>query len=227
MRKVFKIVAQVVIAGCILLNLINHFKSVARHAPKKYEIGSMAKVSSVIPYAERFRFKHFQKGTVIGKSGNKTQLVLNYSYVYNEPMYLNPAGDTAAISVPEEVASVFIGKHIYALDKSFGYLEVLSAHSGLKVGKKHGLVVAGSDKYMGYRQQLEATAKGVTMTLIPRTVYFFIDENNNAYPAKKAGLLKLYPESAEKIATYLTGNNVDFDKENDLEMLVSYCNSIR
>jgi hypothetical protein len=217
----------------------------AQKEPRIYKMEGGEQVASVIPFNERFQFDHFKKGVVYLLSGRRSDAMLNYSFVFNEVQFLGPEGDTLSIIEKNQIRFVLIGEVLYYYDKDFGFVEIIAELDAVKIGRKRGLVPLGSDKYVGYGQYVGASAsttyktfvsptgqmskldKKTNTILTSRTSYFFIDKNNRFYVARRNSIPKIYGRFKNQVVTYLDENSIDFDNEEDLKKLITFCNDLK
>lgn len=206
-------------------------------------------IAEVATPARMYRFPKFSLGKINFKDGSTTEGILNYNLFNEEIEFLTPQGDTLAIAKQQmlNIGHVAVGNKLYYFNTYFkqGYLEeVFDAKAG-KLLKRERYALLNREKIGGYNQPSSTSAiesygnytnnQGVmetnllvkeNITFKKRTVYFLGDKFNNFVPANKKNLYKVFSKKKNGIDKYLSSNEIDFNKEEDLIRVLSYLQTI-
>jgi hypothetical protein len=231
---------------CLLFVLaISSTDLFAQAQPKVYRLKNIDEASVVIPYAERYQYEQFRRGTVYRLVGGLSEALLNYNYLLGEVQFLGPQNDTLSIDhVKSRVKFAAIGDDLFYFQQGTGYIKIIGDYNGIKLGIRDGFVSLGNDKSIGYGQYIStgatdnyrsytgssgATAnldKKTAMVVTRRTSLFIMDKNDRIYPATKASMLKVYSKIKKEVNAYLKDHEVNFAHETEVRAFLDYCRKV-
>jgi hypothetical protein len=84
------------------------------------------------------------------------------------------------------------------------------------------LVAVSNSPFVSYRKLYTQKAL-VELKLAKQASYYFIDQNDRIYQAKKSTLPKLFGGHKKAIELYEETNQMDFTFEQDLTKLLTFC----
>lgn len=187
-----------------------------------------------------YRFSSFLEGQVIFISGSSPKYKINYNVLSGDMEFLSPKGDTMVLKKTPEVKLVMVGGHVFFLEPAQGYIEIL-VQQQLALGVQKEFVIVRKDvevsngyatssnttgAVVAYRGNSRSVTSNADLLVRINNTYFFIDQKNEAHPATKASLMKLFPDDRDKLKTYLKEQHTDFKQKNDLFRLLAFCNAL-
>jgi hypothetical protein len=217
----------------------------AQTQTKVYRLKNIDEASVVIPYAERFQYEQFRRGTVYRLVGGISEAMLNYNYLLGEVQFLGPQNDTLSIDhVRSRVKFAAIGDDLFYFQEGTGYIKIVGDYNGIKLGIRQGFVSLGNDKSIGYGQYISTGAtdnyrsytgstgasekldKKTAMVVTYRNSLFIMDKNERIYPASKGNILKVYTRIKREVAAYLKEYEVNFTNETEVRGVLDYCRQV-
>lgn len=190
--------------------------------------------NEVIPFDEVYTYPAFVSGLVHFRSGDVSQGRLNYNVLTSEMDFIDAKGDTMALADEPLIKMVVIGKDSFLFNQ--GYFKIVASAGEYKLAKRALFTMAkiektgaydqpmpaGTDTYSGYSNGNHVNKLVVkqNVTLVKETAWYFGNKNNEFLPANRKNLKRSYSKKENKIDDYLTGNEVDFRKEDDLVKLI-------
>lgn len=196
-----------------------------------------SKISDVLTAADIFYYPQFSKGKVCFRNGTKSTTKLNYSHLADEMQFINPNGDTLALTDEKTIQFICIDKDSFYYDK--GYVKFIGGNNKIKLAEKR-VWVAGEIKQIGAYNSTSSLSSITSFTsynnfgrtydlvlnedvaLTKVGFYYFGDIDNHFVPASKKNLQILFPKEQRRIETYLKENKVDFNDKKDLEKIVLF-----
>lgn len=189
------------------------------------------------PYRVLYRFPEFQetKITWADKSVSYYPLKMNYDFFSGEMNVINEKGDTVKFRKGLESKILNLDGDIFFHGLEKGYLEILmQGPMSLAVKNSFSLV---TDKTLldksGYKDQASASLASNKSNVTGHDrlyeltkTYFFINKGYQSYEANKLSIFRLMPRHREKIIAFISENNISFENEKDLKLLVTYCNQL-
>ncbi|AYB30145.1 hypothetical protein [Chryseolinea soli] len=187
-----------------------------------------------------YRFSSYQEGQVIFISGPSPKYKMNYNVLSGDMEFISPKGDTMVLKKTPEVKLVMVGGHVFFLEPAQGYIEILIQQQ-LALGVQKEFVIARKDvevsngystssnntgAVVAYRGNSRSVTSNADLLVRINNTYFFIDQKNEAHPATKASLMKLFPDDRDKLKTYLKEQHTDFKQKDDLARLLAFCNGL-
>jgi len=187
-----------------------------------------------------YRFSSYLEGHVMFISGPSPKYKMNYNVLSGDMEFLNAKGDTMVLKKTPEVKLVTVGGHVFFLEPVHGYIEIL-VQQQLALGVKREFVIASKDvevsngyttsadntgAVVAYRGNSRSAISNADLLVRINNTYFFIDQKNEAHPATKASLMKLFPDDRDKLKTYLKEQHTDFKQKDDLARVLAFCNGL-
>ncbi|MEJ8842363.1 hypothetical protein WG954_08210 [Lacibacter sp. H375] len=211
-------------------------------APKKYIIQPGETILEVIPKNETFEYLKFEQGVVYFRDGKRSSAKLNYSFVYEEMLFIATNGDTLTILNPGETSSVVIGKDEFyhagirfvKLDTAIGDVKLgvsnfFATLSKKKVGAYGTTTEGGTDSYSSFivpnNTKLTLTPSIVT-TVARRKALFIGNKFNQFIPVTKKNIVSFYPEKEAQLKKYFQGKEVNFSSREDIIALIAYMGTL-
>ncbi len=209
---------------------------------KTFKVKAGEDISKVIPMGEMCRYDHYQEGHLFFPSGKSSSLMrLNYNFLFDEMMFIDKKGDTLFVNNENVFLYAEIGKDIFHHDTSKGFFEILAGNDTIKLLRKQSFLftqrdVTGSNGYGDVSssasvvalRKVPGTTAGMTknqdVTYTKSVAFFFMDSEKKIVKANKSSLMKLLPEKKTDLQGYLKNKKTDFDKENDLLLLMEFVN---
>lgn len=225
----------------LLLALCALLQDVSAQSSKVFRVKAGEYPDKVIPYADRYQFDQFRKGTAEFINGRSSQARFNYTYIGGHILFVDSRPDTLEIIEKALLKGVTVGDKEYRFNRQFGYCEVVKAFNRGLLGKRTVLARIGTNKggpygisytassvttYKSFTSdramtgKLNADAEGV---FTYHTALFLIDNNNSFYVPTPASVRKLFPAHKKQISQYLDQNPVNFASEEDLQRLMTFC----
>jgi len=208
---------------------------------RSYTVEPGQKVVEVIPANALYSNPQFTLGTVQLRDASEASVKLNYNSVFGEMQYIEPkTGDTLSLAEEKNIRFVAIEKDTFYFDE--GWMQFISGNSTLKIAKKRLLEVGNKEKlgpmdspafgaietyskYTGSQQMRGLVAKE-RMTFTEHVTYYFGDRFNHFSKASKKGVLKMYGNNEKELAKWIEENKIDFNKEEDLQKLFVYLETL-
>lgn len=192
---------------------------------------------SAVPWRDSiYRFSSFQKGKITYTKGFELdyELDLNYNLYYEKMDFISSDGDTLNITNTREIKAIQVGNNWFYHDYKTGYYEILLKFPvALAMKKQFFLRYRGyfdTGYYVGLSGAVLSDVRGVMENFDRfydvQPVYFFIDHDNEVHKASKASILRLFPKHSKEILAYLIEHRVNFESDEDLIHLVTYCNKL-
>ena len=210
-----------------------------------YTIKAAEIVSHVIPFKDQYFYNEFQQGTVFFRNASTLPAMLNYNRLYGEMQFIDTKGDTLALVEEPSLKKITIDEKVFYYVNKTGFIEVITAHFPVKLARKQNLEImrstfklVGSSGGLGMPASPPTSASGTPgysyrklytqktpgeLQLARQRSYYFIDQNERIYQAKKSTLLKLFGRHKKAFEQYVETNRINFTREEDLKQLLEYC----
>lgn len=192
-------------------------------------------VADKVSLADMYRYPSFTKGMVYLKNGDQSSALLNYNALAGEMQFLNGL-DTLSLAKEDMIRLLTIGSDTFYFNN--GYMELIESNKNVKLARKVTIKLASAQRKGAYGQSLASgadTYRGISngnhitnlviqedMTLVKEPEYFFGNENNKFLPANKKNIIKLFSKQENKLSRFIDENKINFQKEEDLKMLISF-----
>jgi len=203
---------------------------------KSIEVNSTDNLKEVIPENVSMRFPQFSEGIAYFKNGTASSAFLNYNLLLGEMQFIDTKGDTLSIAKVESIDYITIGNNVFYYEK--GIHELIIESNSVKLTKKEKLEVADRQKIGGYGMPsssgsidnyssyaLEGRVYNLALNqkvFFKKYISYHILSNKGAVIANKNGFIKTFPGSKKSIEKFLSENNIDFKKEEDLKKLFKF-----
>ena len=209
----------------------------AATAQKEYLVKAGEIPNEVLPNEAKYVLPGFKEGVAWFKNGTSSTQRFNYNFLVDEMHFINEGGDTLAIADPLLISYIVIDSMRFYFDN--GYVREISKKGDYKLVLKQQMVQIPNKKRGGYDTPSElASIKTygsissnngevahlqVKKDVLFRQVnsFYIADASNHFLKADKKKFYALFGD--EKVATYLEEHKVNFNKEEDLEAMLQYC----
>lgn len=198
--------------------------------------------AEILAMKEFYRYPQFTYGEVHFRSGTTTAALLNYNLLLALIQFVNPEGDTLNLTDEKNVKFIAIAKDTFLYDRL--YLMQVDGRGNVKLAKHQKYKIGNREKNVGYGYSSSAGAietygsvynsgekvnkltKNENLIMIKEEQYFIGDKYNHFFAASKKNLLKAFAKQKDKVDAYLNQNTVAFNKEADLQKLVSFLQTL-
>jgi len=188
-----------------------------------------------------FLFYDYQDATFYSKKG-MGKVKMNYNMLTGDMMFINE-GDTLALSNPQDIISITIGKQEF-IYKSKNYLEILQEIDNkmllvqrrikptvVKQTGAYGVTTASASIHNASGLQTTTSVYGdsklnTTKQVVYEVVYtFYLQINNSLYTgATEKNFQKIFgANQKERISNYIKENKLNLKKEEDIIQLFNFC----
>ena len=167
----------------------------------------------------------------------KAEAKLNYSQLVDEVHFIDPRGDTLALTDEKNIKFILIGSDSFFYSR--GYVRRVSGNGIVKLGHKALWVLDERIKIGAYNMQNPASSidsyssfndRGKFFELLPnedlvlekKDYYFLGDKYNQFLPAGRKSLLTMFPKQQRRIDGYLKEHKTDFTNKEQLENLLRF-----
>jgi hypothetical protein len=190
-----------------------------------------------------YQYPQFIQGTAIYRDGHVANSKLNYNYLINQVVFIDPRGDTLQLINGADFNKIVIG-----VDTFFYYnkvfLQQVTHDSVYNLLKKRSLENIGSEKkgaYDTYSASGSITtvntmrdggtaniqlASDENFTYVFRETYYLSGKFGAIYPATKKGANELFAKQNKELKEFLDKNKTDFNKKEDVEKLLAYARTV-
>lgn len=203
---------------------------------KYFTINPGEKISEVIPDSDKYTYPAFTTGAVYFRDSRKATAKMNYNSLFEEIIFINPAGDTLALDNAPTISYVVIGADTFYFDNTF--VKHIASYGEIKFAGKECFAIANINK-VGAMDQVTPgsieTIKSVytgtdskelviqqVLKVRKETLYYFGDRSNNFKIANRKNLFDLFPGKTKKVKNYFKNNSVNFFNESDLKKMIIF-----
>ena len=223
----------------VIISLYHHL--LVAQLPESYRIKAGEKVEEVVPFAKRYLYPDFRKGTIYYIDGTSALALINYDLLNEKIKIINTRKDTTFLKANYVIKMFDFEEEVLINDYTYGIIAVKKTESYPKLGRKPFLNVIPVDKGIndGYSSNVGLTSSVSSVRYGRRNLkedhlksnliveedinYYIIDKNNRVYPAQSSNLYKIFPSHKSEIKMYIRNQSVDMKKEEDLEKLLQFC----
>ena len=192
-------------------------------------------IDASIPDSVKYQYPAFVDGHVAFRDNIGTDAMLNYNLLSGEMHFIN-GRDTLAMANELNIRNITINQDTFYFDKVYLQRVIGSAIASLAKNSRINLEdirkASGYGNYTSlgavshynsvsnstHTQYLSADRK---LTFVTRVSYYIGDKYNHFLPATKKNVLNVFGNKKE-LESYITGNKIDFTKEDDLKKLINY-----
>jgi len=190
-----------------------------------------------------YYFNEFMNGIVTFNDGRQVRATLNYSVLYNELHFIQDQ-KVMVLDGIDLVKNVRIeGTDFIPFKNKIYILLYIKDYKLVKqkwvdyTFKENRSVIYGSgnqtasvEKYNGIDQEdnisLQNNNNFKEESIKVYDLYYVID-GKKLIKVNKKNILKLHKRNQDLINSYITENNIDFNKEKDIIDLITYCNQLK
>jgi hypothetical protein len=197
-----------------------------------------SRIKDVLTATDIFFSPEFVRGKVVFKNGVAAIALMNYDYLGDQMLFIDPKGDTLALDAEKTINFIALDKDTFYYVN--GYVRLVASNSILKLAERkiwrvadirkvgaHNIpaktfdVTAYSTLTNGYGKSYELILNE-DVVLRKKAQYSFGNLYNRFAPASKKNLLSFFPKMENILVKYLNENNVNFNKKEDLEKLALF-----
>ncbi len=177
-----------------------------------------------------YRFPDFSIGLVFLGNKDTVPANLNYNVIRNEMQFINEHGDTLKLAEPLAVTKVTINEKDFFYSKE-KWVQKIETRGGIMLGYWTSVLVdlKITDPYVGsYNQNAERVSveDKAKFIVYSRSFYFFGDSYGNFISATKKNLLAYLEKQAPLIKRYLDTHPADFQKLEDIQRVLGFCDTL-
>lgn len=191
-----------------------------------------------------YKYPQFLVGQAIFRNGTVTEAKLNYSYMSNTILFIDPKGDTLELSQAENFSAIVIAADTFRYYKK-DFIQQLTNYASCNLYLRRYLKFNGTEKKGAYGTYSRTTSStsytnvtptegGGYLTLTPDELrsyifyddYFFTKENGEVYPATKKGINDLFSKNQKALKAFLEQNPINFNKREDLDKVLAFALSV-
>ena len=190
-----------------------------------------------VSITDQFEYPQFVYGKVFFRPGDSSGGRLNYNRFLDQMQFIDFKGDTLNLANPGTIKFIRINNDLFYYDN--GYVKLIKDNNTIKLAAKQTLRLSAKTKIGAYNMPSSSSSidsysslvidnKNYNLTpreditLTKKTEYYFGDKYNHFVLANKKNISRLYSKQDGNITAYLKGNNVDFNKWEDIEKLFQY-----
>jgi len=173
-----------------------------------------------------YRFPSFEYGRVTFATSFSPdeQLRFNYNLFTGQMDMINSNGDTVQIKQIKELKFISIADRLFFHSYKVGYLEILH-QSTVLLGVLNLLIdaypAAGTHPYL---QRTRGPKSDLYFK--NQSSYYFIETDTKLHKATPSSIRKLFHDHKKAVNAYLNENKIDFEREDDLIKLLTFCNQL-
>jgi hypothetical protein len=170
---------------------------------------------------------------------------MNYHQILDQLLFINPKGDTLAISKPETLAYATIGTDSFFHLKKVGFLQQLTHYPDYNLTARHTLKYIGKEnkgpygtyspvnssvsqpEYIVGDLELQKKMRPDEQLLYVNNVQYFIrDRFKNFFPANKKNIFNLFSKNETELKAFIKENDINLNKKADLEKLMAFVHTL-
>lgn len=224
---------------CYVLSLIFLNISIAAQKKELITVKAGHKILDYFPVSKRYLYSEFTTGKVYTNNGKHSESKFNFNFLFGEMEFIQ-GRDTLTIKNKRDLKYIVAGQDTFYYDN--GYIEQLKvgpAKVGLKEAYElkevqnidsYGVASSGSSTQSYGSLPVDGNSYKLSANkdmIFQKTIRYYISNPGSSFIIfNKKNVLQLYPESEDKIKTYLKGNKVDFGSKDDLLRLARFLDSL-
>lgn len=215
--------------------------SAAAQKKIQYEVNVGERVMDVINNTQAYHYNAFKQGTLSLSTGQTASSPLNYHALFNEMHFISSKGDTLAIADGTTVNYIAVEADTFYYNDGFALQ--LAGAKDVKLVKKEIINLSEKMRNTGSYGYTSSSGNesmyGVASAKIFKTLVasekmvftresslFFRDKDEQFFPVNKNNLLKIYKSQKKAVEQYLSANDVNFNKEEDLKKLMTFLSGL-
>lgn len=197
------------------------------------------------PVSERYRYKEFLPGFVFDQAGKPTAVSkMNFQLISGNVESIQENGDTIVMdNADNRYLNVQIRADYFLHTKKDEYFQILMRSASVKlVSKLRWMIIRreavenDNGKFIPVSSQQQSTRRDpATGRVILNEVlvyskimtYYLMDNDENVDFVTKASFANSFPDHKKEVKAFISENEIDFDKEQDLKKLFKYCMSLK
>lgn len=200
-------------------------------------------LNKFIPAKHKYATDDFVNAYLVYSSGKRSPLIkLNHNYFLRTMQYIDYKGDTLFLQDMPNIKYVVTEKNVFYYHMTEGYFEVLDGKdSPIKLCAQRDYIVSNRQAVTdnAYRE-LVSTEKMFSILHIPLDFHrpkeeilftkkwsvVIIDKHDRIFKPSKIGFIKALPQIEDEIKQFVKSESIKFQKIEDLQKLVNYCNNL-
>jgi hypothetical protein len=200
-------------------------------------------VNESVAITDLYQYAEFSYGKVFFKAGDSTNARFNYHRFLDAMLFLDLKGDTLKIANGSMIRFIRINNDLFYYDDKQGFVNLIKDTDGIKLAAKRSFQIKNRDKIGAYGVASPTSSISTYSTLISQTnvynlvameditmikntEYYFGDKYNHFVPATRKNLLQQFSKQSKALNAYLKDNNIDLNKQEDLEKLLAFLASL-
>ncbi len=186
-----------------------------------------------------FLFSSFGNANVRFKNGGSLSAKMNFNLLLSQMEFISPAGDTLALSKPEEIDSIYLNYSVFYYNNE--YFEIppggdsvrlvilrKATYEPLKIGAM-GIASASGSGIQTYASLIDKNGeKNLVMnediSVTMETIYLLLQPDGKTESATKSNFIKKFTGRKQEIESFIKSNKINFNKQSDLMSLLQFCN---
>ena len=187
------------------------------------------------------KYENFTQGKLVLRDSTVFEVKMNYHQILDQLLFINPKGDTLAISQPENIAFASIGTDSFFHFKKVGFLQQLTHYPGFNLTARRTLKYIGRENkgpygiyspvnssvsqpeyVVGDLELLRKMRPDEQLLFVNNVQYFISDRFRNFFPATKKNIFNLFSKNESELKAYFKENDVNLNKRADLEKLMVF-----
>ncbi|MDB5196839.1 MAG: hypothetical protein JWP88_1210 [Flaviaesturariibacter sp.] len=196
------------------------------------------RINDVLAPANVLLYPHFNNGIVSFRDGSKAAAKMNYNSLYDQMLFINPKGDTLAITDEKNIKYVALSSDTFYYHE--GYIKLVANTGNIKLAEKRIWEIADIRKMGAHNKEVNTyavtTVRTITdgvgrtydltlpedLVLRKKSVYYLGDRLGLFVPADRKNLNHHFPKEAINLTNYLKENKVDLKNKSDLVKLINF-----
>lgn len=190
-----------------------------------------------------YLYESFTDGKVISPDGTYGKAKLNFNFLTNEMLFINPQNDTLKLAKPEATAMVTIATDTFCFYKNTFLKKITHYKNGPHLFQKQNMRLADNEKKGGYGgySSVSSDASGSTFDaggiitrasedknlVFKRNNEIFLSDNKGSFlPMKQASFQKVFPQWKNKLKAFVEEQAISFNKEQDVLSVADYLHQL-
>lgn len=191
-----------------------------------------------------YRYPGFIDSKVLFNNGTYTQSKLNYNVLSGEMEFINSQNDTLALDNLFTISLIEIGEENFVYDQAGKKLlkvvrrgknanlyvhekyEITNMRSKGALGSEPSSLPATSAREYFAEDGVYDLSSNTKLTYSAKSTFHLGNKNNTFVAASKRNTLKLFPKYKTELTNYFAQHNVDFDRQEDLEALLLFLDTL-
>jgi hypothetical protein len=213
---------------------------------KTFKVEAGSSVIEAIPFNEIYHYPAFTNGMVYFKDGLSASGRLNYHLLDDDIKFIDPKGDTLGLANETTIKFIAINNDTFYYNEiNKGYFRKIGGNNIAKLAIQETLrevakeqissygqptSTSGNTSYSGVENNKSALSKispKYNHVYTQKKQYYLGDRKDNFVLFNEKNLLKMFGKAKNDLNEYLKNNKVDFDKEEDLQKLTKFLETVR